>query len=119
MSNAPRNLVLVTVLAVLYVASVLFLYMSAFLFLVPVPITIAGYQLAYGSPLLRRALVSAVPFASLPLLIVFSAGREFISVAVLHTLLIGLLYVQIWEVLLWVVGSNKSLKSDARKSRAS
>lgn len=79
----------------------------------PLAVSVCGYTLFRGRPLWRRTLVTLTPLIALPLLILFMEWRDALVVVALHSFLIGMLLVGLWECILWILGSDRPFKSDA------
>ncbi|MCL4316299.1 MAG: hypothetical protein M1527_05595, partial [Gammaproteobacteria bacterium] len=56
-----------------------------------------------GKPLIRKVLASTVPWAGSPAL-AFLGADKVIETMFVHSLLIGLVTVQLWEAMLWLGG---------------
>lgn len=95
-----RNWIALLVLSVLYVYVV---YLAGGLHLIIAPLVMAplGYHAFKGKPLLRKVLASTVPWAGAPAL-AFLGADKVIETAFVHSFLIGLVTVQVWEAMLWL-----------------
>jgi hypothetical protein len=113
-----RNWTALLILAALYVYVV---HLAGGLHLLIVPLVMAplGYHAFKGKPLIRKVLASTVPWAGSPALALLGADNV-IETAFVHSFLIGLVTVQVWEAMLWLGGylMNKlrNLIRDQRKT---
>ncbi|MCL4315310.1 MAG: hypothetical protein M1527_00265 [Gammaproteobacteria bacterium] len=101
-SSHLRNWIALIVLAGLYTYVV---YLAGGLHLIIAPLVMAplGYHAFKGKPLIRKVLASTVPWAGSPAL-AFLGADKVIETMFVHSLLIGLVTVQLWEAMLWLGG---------------
>lgn len=64
---------------------------------VPLIIGIGGYQLIDGEPFLKRTFAALIPIFALIWTFFFLDINKFVGVALMHSMLIGLIIVQVWE----------------------
>lgn len=104
-----RNIIVIVSLSIFYFVMLLFRDRLPFLFLTATPflVGVAGYKLTIAAPMIRRALASAIPILSLVWILLFSNLQDVIGIVLFHFAIIGLLVVQILEILEY---SYKSLK---------
>lgn len=97
-----RNWIALLALSALYVYVV---YLAGGLHLIIAPLVMApiGYHAFKGKPLIRKVLASTVPWAGAPVL-AFLGADKVIETMFVHSLLIGLVTVQLWEAMLWLGG---------------
>ncbi len=97
-----RNWVALFILALLYVYVV---YLAGGLHLIVAPLVMAplGYHAFKGRPLLRKVLAATVPWAGAPAL-AFAGMSNVVETVFVHSLLIGMVTVQLWEAMLWLSG---------------
>lgn len=96
-----RNWLALTVLTGLY--SYVVLAMQGGLHLVVAPLVIAplAYHAFKGRPFIRKALSATIPWAGAPVLV--TAGLDnAIEAVFVHSFLIGMVVVQVWEAALWL-----------------
>ncbi len=96
-----RNGLALILLAGLY--SYVVLAMQGGLHLVVAPLVIAplGYHAFKGRPFIRKVLPATVPWAGAPVLV--AAGLDnAIEAVFVHSFLIGMVVVQVWEAALWL-----------------
>ena len=96
-----RNWLALAVLTGLY--SYVVLAMPGGLHLVVAPLVIAplGYHAFKGRPFIRKVLPATVPWAGAPVLVAAGLDNPIEAVFV-HSFLIGLVVVQVWEAALWL-----------------
>lgn len=105
-------------LAALYVYVV---YIAGGLHLIIAPLVMAplGYHAFKGKPLLRKVLASTVPWAGAPAL-AFAGASNVMETVFVHSLLIGLVTVQLWEAMLWLsrflINKLRGLAGSQRKT---
>lgn len=73
------------------------------LLIAPLVMAPLGYHAFKGNPLIRKVLASVVPWAGSPAL-AFLGADNVIETAFVHSFLIGLVTVQVWEATLWLGG---------------
>ena len=96
-----RNWLALILLTGLY--SYVVLAMQGGLHLVAAPLVIAplGYHAFKGRPFIRKELPATIPWAGAPVLV--TAGLDnAIEAVFVHSFLIGMVVVQVWEAALWL-----------------
>ena len=96
-----KNYVVIAGLSLLYFVFCFLREEAPFFFLagVPIIIGIAGYKLVDGEPLVKRTFAGLVPILALAWIFFFLDVGNFAGIAILHAMLIGLIVVQVWELL--------------------
>lgn len=98
-----RNGVSLALLTALYSYVVLTTHDNVHLVIAPLLIAPLGYHAFKGRPLIKKALPAVVPWAGTPILA--AAGFDNVmEAALVHSFLIGLVVVQMWEASLWLGG---------------
>ena len=109
--HSLRNLSVLTVGTAFYML-VLHVSFDSLVFLVGAPLVIGilGYEVARGPSLVRRVVPSLVPIVAWPFAYALSSQSVHWMYFVLHSMAVGIVVVQFWELMLWLhrlVGREK------------
>jgi hypothetical protein len=96
-----RNILILAGLSFIYFIFLQLRSFNPFLFVTAAPIVIGilGYSLTKETSVVKRFLAASIPWLSLVWVFIFSDIENQVGIVLFHSFIIGMLIVQLWEII--------------------